>query len=132
MFNCISFRSLGVAGIPVGLLQRDWTDFDVRYLVNLAPGNEGELTDEEEKAHQGTDCLCSAAGRVRHKSCQGVAEGGISDQTVYRWKNKSGGLMPSEACKLRQLEAENGRLRRLVADLFLDNEMLQKLIRRQL
>jgi putative transposase len=40
--------------------------------------------------------------------------------------------MPSEVKKLRQLEEENGRLRRIVADLTLDKEMLQEVIRRKL
>jgi putative transposase len=57
---------------------------------------------------------------------------GISEQTFYRWKKKYGGLMPSEVRKLRQLEEENGRLRRLVADLSLDKEMLQEVIRKKL
>jgi putative transposase len=57
---------------------------------------------------------------------------GISEQTFYRWKKKFGGLMPSEVRKLRQLEEENARLRRLVADLSLDKEMLQEVIRKKL
>jgi putative transposase len=50
---------------------------------------------------------------------------GISEATFYRWKQKYGGLMPSEVQRLRHLEEENARLRRLVADLSLDKEMLQ-------
>jgi putative transposase len=57
---------------------------------------------------------------------------GISEQTFYRWKKKFGGLMPLEVRKLRQLEEENARLRRLVADLSLDKEMLQEVIRKKL
>ncbi len=57
---------------------------------------------------------------------------GISEQTFYRWKKKFGGLMPSEVRKLRQLEEENARLRRIVADLSLDQEMLQEVIRKKL
>ena len=57
---------------------------------------------------------------------------GISEQTFYRWKKKFGGLMPSEVRKLRQLEEENARLRWLVADLSLDKEMLQEVIRKKL
>lgn len=56
---------------------------------------------------------------------------GISIQTYYRWRNKYGGLMPSEMKRLKQLEEENQRLRRLVADLALDKEMLQDVIRRK-
>ena len=57
---------------------------------------------------------------------------GTSEQTFYRWKKKFGGLMPSEVRKLRQFEEENSRLRRLVADLSLDKEMLQEVIRKKL
>lgn len=57
---------------------------------------------------------------------------GISEQTFYRWKKRYGGLMPSEVRKMRQLEDENGRLKRIVADLSLDKEMLQEVIRKKL
>jgi putative transposase len=54
---------------------------------------------------------------------------GISEATFYRWKQLYGGLMLPEVKKLPQLEEENTRLRRLVADLTLDKEMLQEVIR---
>jgi putative transposase len=57
---------------------------------------------------------------------------GISIQTYYRWRQKYGGLMPSEMKRLRQLEEENTRLKRLVANLSLDKEMLQDVIRRKM
>ena len=57
---------------------------------------------------------------------------GISEQTFYRWKKHYGSLMPSEVRKMRQLEEENGRLKRIVADLNLDKEMLQEVIRKKL
>jgi putative transposase len=57
---------------------------------------------------------------------------GISIQTYYRWRQKYGGLMPSEMKRLRQLEEENARLKRLVANLSLDKEMLQDVIRRKM
>jgi putative transposase len=44
--------------------------------------------------------------------------------TYYNWRKKYGGLMPSEMKRLRQLEEENGRLKKIVADLSLDREML--------
>ncbi len=52
---------------------------------------------------------------------------GISEQTFYRWKAKYGGLEVNEARRLRQLESENSRLKRLVADLTLDNHALKEL-----
>ena len=45
---------------------------------------------------------------------------GITDQTIYRWKRVYGGLQPSEAKRLRQLEEENRRLKRIVADQAMD------------
>lgn len=57
---------------------------------------------------------------------------GISVQTYYRRRSKYGGLMRSEMKRLKPLEEENGRLRKLVADLSLDKEMLQDVIKRKL
>lgn len=57
---------------------------------------------------------------------------GISEATFYNWRKKYGGLMPSEMKRLKQLDEENQRLRRLVADLSLDKEMLQDVIRRKI
>ncbi len=53
---------------------------------------------------------------------------GVSDATFFRWKQKYGGLGPSELRKLRQLEEENTKLKKLVADLSLDKAMLQDVL----
>ena len=55
---------------------------------------------------------------------------GISQATYFNWKKKYDGLLPTEMKRLKQLEDENTRLRKLVADLPLDREMLQDVIRR--
>jgi len=52
---------------------------------------------------------------------------GISDATFYKWKAKYGGLDVSEARRLKALEDENRRLKRLLADAMLDNQMLKDL-----
>ena len=57
---------------------------------------------------------------------------GISEATYYNWRKKYGGLLPSEMKRLKQPEEENGRLKRIVADLSLDKEMLQDVIRRKI
>ena len=57
---------------------------------------------------------------------------GISEQTFYRWRKKYGELMPSQVKRLKQLEEENARLKRLVADLSLDKDMLQEVVRKKL
>lgn len=53
---------------------------------------------------------------------------GISDATFYNWRKKYAGLMPSEMKRLRQLEEENAKLKRIVADLSLDKAMLQDVL----
>lgn len=49
----------------------------------------------------------------------------LSENTLYRWKSKYGGMEVSDAKKLRQLEEENRRLKTMVADLMLDNKVLK-------
>lgn len=53
---------------------------------------------------------------------------GVSDTTIYNWKARYGGLTVSEARRLKTLEEENGRLKRIVADLTLDNQALKAVI----
>ena len=57
---------------------------------------------------------------------------GISDATFYNWKKKYGGLGNSELRRLKELEAENYRLKKLVADLSLDKHMLQEVLKKKL
>lgn len=57
---------------------------------------------------------------------------GISQATFYNWRKKYAGLMPSEMKRLRQLEDENNRLKKLVADLSLDKAMLQDVLSKKL
>ena len=57
---------------------------------------------------------------------------GISDATFYNWRKRYAGLMPSEMKRLRQLEEENTKLKRLVADLSLDKAMLQDVLSKKL
>lgn len=56
----------------------------------------------------------------------------ISEATFYKWKKKYGELGVSELRKLRQLEDENARLRRIVADLTLDKQILQEVVKKKL
>jgi putative transposase len=53
---------------------------------------------------------------------------GISEQTLYRWQAKYGGMTVSEARRLKVLEDENRRLKHLVADLTLDNQALKAVV----
>ena len=53
---------------------------------------------------------------------------GITEQTFYRWKKKYAGMLPSDLKKLKQLDEENRQLKKLVADLSLDKQMLQDVL----
>jgi putative transposase len=67
------------------------------------------------------------AGR---KAEEVAREMGVSKHTVYAWKQKYGGLDVAEAQELKQLRDENTRLKKLVADLSLDKDALQFIIRK--
>ena len=75
---------------------------------------------------------------ILHQAEEAVAveevcrKAGISIQTYYRWRKKYGGLMPSEMKRLKLLEEENARLKRLVADISLDKVVLQDVVKRKL
>ena len=56
---------------------------------------------------------------------------GISEPTFYNWQNKYGGLGVAELRKLRQLEEENAQLKKLAADLSLDKQMLQDVLKKK-
>ena len=66
-----------------------------------------------------------AAGAGTGELCRRL---GISPETLYRWKRKYGGMEASEARRLRALEEENRRLKRLVADQMLDNQILKDVL----
>lgn len=57
---------------------------------------------------------------------------GTSPATYFNWKKRYAGLLPTEMKRLKQLEDENGRLKKIVAGLTLDREMLQDVIRRKI
>jgi putative transposase len=62
--------------------------------------------------------------------CARAGHHGISEWTFYRWKQKYGGMDVGDAKRLRSLEEENARLKRLVAEQALDNQMLRDLLRK--
>lgn len=57
---------------------------------------------------------------------------GVSEATFYRWKKQFGGMGVAEVRRLKQLEEENRQLKRLVADLTLDKQMLQDVLSKKL
>ena len=60
-----------------------------------------------------------------------IREHGFSEQSFYRWKSKYGGMEVSEAKRLRELEAENARLKKLLAEAELDKAMLKDVLGRK-
>jgi putative transposase len=59
-------------------------------------------------------------------------EYGISDATFYKWRSKYGGMDVSDAKRLKQLEDENRRLKKLLADTMLDKQILQDIVEKKL
>ena len=72
----------------------------------------------EQEAGAGTEDVC-----LRH---------GISQQRFYRWKSKYGGMEASELRRVKELEAENSKLKRMYAELALDNAAMKDLIAKKL
>jgi len=64
-----------------------------------------------------------ATGATIAQVCQKLA---VSEQTFHRWRTQYGGMKASEAKRLKDLEIENARLKKLVADLSLDNALLKE------
>ena len=67
-----------------------------------------------------------AQGRSVAEVCRSL---GVTEQTYYRWRKEYGGLKMDQATRLKVLEQENTRLRRAVADLTLDKQILQEVTR---
>ena len=66
--------------------------------------------------------VLQAQGKTIAVACK---EAGTTEQSYYRWPNEYGGLGVDQAKRLKQLETENGRLKKLVADLSLEKQVLQ-------
>ena len=86
--------------------------------------------DGKEATHSGADHHCTReaeVGLARGKSVKLMSrELGITEQTYYRWRREYGGMKVSQARRLKELERENGRLKRAVADLTLDKLILEE------
>ena len=84
----------------------------------------------EKQAHGSADDWGSEASGSRWKVEDVAREVGVSKHTIYGWKAKYGGMDVSQAQEAKQLRDENTQLRKLVADLSLDKEALQSVIRK--
>jgi transposase-like protein len=66
-----------------------------------------------------------ASGKTTAQACK---EGAITEQTYYRWRKEYGGLQVDQARRLKELEQENAKLKRLVAELSLDKLVLKDIV----
>lgn len=83
-------------------------------------------TPEEVIQHLRTVEIELGRGVSAEEACRKV---GITEQTYYRWKKEYGGLRVDQAKRLKELEQENSRLKKLVADLSIDNSILKEVAR---
>jgi putative transposase len=67
--------------------------------------------------------VLSSQGQTMPEACR---KAGVTEQTYYRWRKEYGGLRLDQAKRLKELEHENNRLKKLVADLSLDNAILKE------
>jgi transposase len=70
--------------------------------------------------------VLTAHGKAVPQACKQI---GVSDKTYYRWRKVYGGLKVDQARRFKQIEAENARLKKLVADLSLREAMLKEVVR---
>ena len=84
--------------------------------------------DEAQKAYGRADHRDLEGARGRSEDGRRVPEARVSEATFYNWKAKYGGLEVSEAKRLKAMESENARLKKLLADAMLDNAALKDLL----
>ena len=99
-------ENMGIAGIRIGEGQPGWNEIAEQII--------GRLREVEVRLSQG-----EKIGVI----CRGL---GISEQSYYRWRREYGGLKVDQAKRLKDLEKENARLKRAVADLTLDKLILKE------
>lgn len=68
----------------------------------------------------------TAQGKTTAQACRDL---GFADQSYYRWRKEYGGLKISQAKRLKEMEKENARLKKLVADLSLDKDILKEALK---
>lgn len=71
------------------------------------------------------DAILGTGGSIA-QVCQRLE---VSEATLHRWRNQYGGMKSEEARRLKELELENGRLKKLVADLSLDKQILEEVLK---
>ena len=87
-----------------------------------------EIGHEAEAVFSRADRFGVQVGGTGTAGCGLVRQAGISEQTFYRWKKRYAGLESTQVRELKQLSEENGRLKKLVAELSLDKAVLQDVL----
>ncbi len=110
--------------VTCDLPPENWSRCNVR----LGPQRGGHMARNRHTAEQIINKLREAeVGLSQGQTVAQVSRGmGVSEQTFYRWRNEYGGLKIDQVKRLKQLETENTRLKRAVADLTLDNQILRE------
>ncbi len=103
----------------------------IRPFWNTIWTKERGTTDEPKQAHGSADHRCAQAMEAGRRAEDVARDQGVSKHTIYAWKAKYGGLEVSEAEEVKHLRDENGRLKKLVAELSLDKTMLQDVLRKK-
>jgi putative transposase len=94
-------------------------------------GHRKGADDEANEVYRGADHRGAAGAGSRAKTADVCRKHGISDATFYKWKAKYGGMGVSDARRLKALEDENARLKKLLAEAMLDNAMLRDVAARK-
>ena len=89
-------------------------------------------SDEEVPIHGVPDLADLGRGRGRVAGWGGLRKRGISSATYYQWKSKYAGMSVNELKKVKELEAENARLKRMYAELALENAAIKDVLSRKL
>jgi len=110
--------------LPLSVDSDDWT-----FLAGLAPGGR---SDEEVAVHRIADLAILKEVEAGVAVAQIIRKHGISAATYYHWKSKYGGTGVSELKRLRELEAENAKLKRMYADLALENTAIKDVLSRKI
>jgi putative transposase len=96
------------------------------------PARDARRSDEEVEVQRGADCVRAAAGESGTPVVDVCRQIGVSEATYYTWKKKYADLGVTELRRLKMLEDENARLKRIVADLTLDKQILQEVVKKKL
>ena len=96
--------------------------------VSLGPVGRGKIGRRRHTPEQAIDKLREAEVAIAEDGTvvEAARRIGVTQQTFYRWRSEYGGLRIDQARRLKRLESENSRLKRAVADLTLDNQILRE------